>query len=258
MKHVSYSELKNWDYCAFYHKLVHIDKLKTFKGNEFTAFGNAMHATCENMLLNEQLEAAEFFIQSYKNTLKELANDNYEFDKKLVVNMKEQGLKMLPRVLPSLRGYFGNFEVVSTEEMIYQPIEIEDYNFKGYIDLILKTDDGRYHVIDWKTCSWGWDARRKADKMVVYQLVFYKHFFSLKYKIDPSLIDVHFGLLKRTAKKDEVELFKVSSGEKRTQNALNFLEKALYNITNEKHIKNKLACHGRYGTCEFYKTEHCP
>ena len=81
MSHVSFSELKNWDKCAFYHKLMHIDKLKLFKGNEYTAFGTAIHDTCENMLLNEQLEASDFFIEKYKESLKKLADDDYEFNK---------------------------------------------------------------------------------------------------------------------------------------------------------------------------------
>jgi len=258
MPHVSYSELKNWDTCAFYHKLVHIDKLKLFKGNEYTAFGNAIHDTCEQLLLNEKLEATEHFLESYKNVLNGLAKDNYDFNKKLVLDMKDQGLRLLPHVMPALEKYFGSYEVVATEEMLYEPIEIADFSFKGYIDLVVKTEDGRYHVIDWKTCSWGWNAKKKSDKMIVYQLVFYKHFYASKHNIDPDQIDIHFGLLKRTAKKNEVELFKVSSGKKRTENALNFLENALYNIVNKKYIKNKLACNGPFGPCEFKGTKHCP
>ena len=48
--------------------------------------------------------------------------------------------------------YFGKYEVVSVEEPIYEPIlEFDtDYNFKGFIDLVLKTPDGKHHVIDWK------------------------------------------------------------------------------------------------------------
>jgi len=54
-----------------------------------------------------------------------------------------------------------------------------------------------------------------------------------------------------------VELFRVTSGNKKTENALKILNKALYNISHKKHIKNRLFCHGRYGTCEFYNTKHC-
>jgi len=258
MTHISYSELKNWSVCPFYHKLTYIDKIRFFKGNEHTAFGNAIHDTCENMLLDENLKAEEHFIDQYKKVIQKLSEDDYEFDKKLVLDMKEQGLTLLPKIKPAIDEYFGKYKVFATEERLFEDIEYEGYKFKGYVDLVLTTEDGKYHVIDWKTCSWGWDAKRKNDKMVIYQLVFYKHFFAAKHNINPELVDVHFGLLKRTAKKNEVELFKVSSGEKRIQNALNFLEKALYNIVNKKYVKNKLSCRGPFGPCEFYQTKHCP
>ena len=41
MNHISYSELKEWVHCAFSHKLIRLDKIDGFKGNAFTAFGNA-------------------------------------------------------------------------------------------------------------------------------------------------------------------------------------------------------------------------
>ena len=98
MKHISISELKNCDKCCFYHKLDNIQKIKLFKGNEHTAFGNAVHDTCESMLLNEQLEASEHFIKKYKEVLKKLSDDNYDFNKKLSLEMKEQGLELIPYI----------------------------------------------------------------------------------------------------------------------------------------------------------------
>ena len=50
--------------------------------------------------------------------------------------------------------------------------------FLAFVDCIIKTEDGKNHIIDWKTCSWGWDARRKSDTMTTYQLSYYKHFYS--------------------------------------------------------------------------------
>ena len=254
MTHVSYSELKNWSVCAFYHKLTYIDKIKLFKGNEHTAFGNAVHDTCENMLLNENLEAKEYFLDKYKKVLKKLADDNYDFNKKLVLEMKDQGLNLLPQIKPALKEHFGKYKVFSTEEKLFEDISYEDYKFKGYVDLVLKTKDGKYHVIDWKTCSWGWGFRKKNDKMVTYQLTYYKHFFAKKHNIDPENVETHFALLKRTAKKENVEFFKVTSGKKKTENALNFLEKALYNISNKNYVKNRLSC----ANCEFKDTKYCP
>jgi len=62
--------------------------------------------------------------------------------------------------------------------------------------------------------------------------------------------------LKRTSKKNIVELFKVTSGQKRIDNALELLHKAIQTIKSGVHIKNKLSCTSGYG-CEFYKTKHC-
>ena len=90
--------------------------------------------------------------------------------------------------------------------------------------------------------------------MTTYQLTYYKHFYAQKFGVDPNDIETHFALLKRTAKKDIVEIFRVTSGQKKTQNALNLLNKALYNIDNKTFVKNKLSC----AKCEFKNTAHCP
>ena len=56
-KHISFSQLKNWAKCPFYHKLVSIDKIEdAFSGNIYTAFGTAMHTTIEKFLLPIQAQ----------------------------------------------------------------------------------------------------------------------------------------------------------------------------------------------------------
>ena len=111
MTHVSYSEIKNWSVCPFYHKLTYVDKVKIFKGNEHTAFGNAVHDTCENMLLDKKLKAEDHFLNQYKKVLKKLSDDKYDFNKKLVLEMREQGLKLLPQIKPALKQYFHKYKV---------------------------------------------------------------------------------------------------------------------------------------------------
>ena len=71
---------------------------------------------------------------------------------------------------------------------------------------------------------------------------------------DPNKIECHFGLLKRTAKRNEVEIFKVTSGKRRTENAMKLLVHALHNIDNGVYIKNRTSC----AMCEFKGTVHCP
>ena len=89
--------------------------------------------------------------------------------------------------------------------------------------------------------------------MTSYQLTLYKNFFSKIKNIDPKSIETHFALLKRTAKKNQVEIFRVTSGPKKVENALKVLNNAVYNIGKGNFPKNRLNC--KY--CEFYKTEHC-
>ena len=203
MPHISYSELKDWVFCAFYHKLTRLDKIDGFRGNAYTAFGSAIHSVCEKKLLQEEIDDT-FFVEEFKKNIASL-DDDIEVDKKLVYDMIGQGKQILPEIEDALKEYFDEFEVMAVEMPLYEPLEGEDnYMFKGYIDAIVATPDGKVHVFDWKTCSWGWDARKRSDKMVTYQLTLYKHFFCQKMNIDPKDVETHVALLKRTAKKNRV------------------------------------------------------
>ena len=95
--------------------------------------------------------------------------------------------------------------------------------------------------------------KRKSDRMTTYQLTLYKKFWCEKNNIDPELVETHFGLLKRTAKKGNVEIFRVTSGPRKTENATKFLIAAVTAIHRGIKIKNRMSC--RY--CKFNKTENC-
>lgn len=256
-KYISFSQLKNWAKCPFYHKLASIDRVEgSFSGNIYTAFGSALHETIEKHLEHEIDEAGlkGYFGTAFEKERSLLAEEikDSHFD-----TFKSQGENLAEKYKAKLDSYFGEgYEIVKCEEEIFEDIpeyKGNPFKFKGFIDLVVKKDD-TYHILDWKTCSWGWDAKRKSDKMVVYQLIFYKHYYAMKHGIDPKKIECHFGLLKRTAKTNEVELFKVTSGKRRTENAMQLLVKALHNIDNGVYIKNRLSC----TYCEFKGTVHCP
>tara|TARA_B100000131_G_scaffold323190_1_gene380382 strand:- start:2698 stop:3468 length:771 start_codon:yes stop_codon:yes gene_type:complete len=256
MPHISYSELKDWKFCPFYHKLTRIDGIDGFTGNEYTAFGSAIHSVCEKKLLQEDT-SDDFFVKELKKHISEL-DEEHEINKKLVLDMIGQGKRIIPEIEDALNKYFPEFEVMAVEMPLFEPIaDEEDYNFKGYIDAVVATPDGKIHIFDWKTCSWGWNAKKRSEPMVTYQLTLYKHYFCQKMNIDPKDVETHFALLKRTASKNRVEFFRVTSGPKKTENALKLLNTALYNIQKKRYIKNKLSCTGGYG-CKFYNTEHCP
>lgn len=253
MPHISYSELKNWDFCPFYHKLVHIEGLKAFKGNEYTAFGNAMHDICEKKLLKEDFDPEKTFVGEFQKALKILEEDKVEFNLERAMEMVPQGIAILPEIEPALEKYFKNYDIISSEEQLRVPIN-EYIDFKGFIDAVVKTADGKYHIVDWKTTSWGWNSRRRSDPLVTYQLTLYKYFFCQKHNILPEMVETHFALLKRTAEKDRVEFFRVTSGAKKTENALKLLHMALYNIEKQRYLKKRSNCH----RCAFNMTPECP
>ena len=261
MPHISFSELKNWNTCPYYHKLVNIDKIKIFQGNEYTAFGTALHDVAEQKLLDGSIDEVNHFETSFLNELKKLPKEVVEsLDRKRIEDMRVSGKLLATKIIPALNSYFGSgYEILQTEEdLMVEIIEHEGYKFKGFIDLVVKTPDNKIHIIDWKTCSWGWNMQRRTDPMTTYQLTLYKNFYAQKHNIEHDLIETHFALLKRTAKKDHVEFFVVSSGKRKTNNALKLLDKALYNIKKENYVKNRLACQGgQFGNCEFFNTKHC-
>jgi len=176
LPHVSFSAIKDWKFCAHYHKLTRIDKIKVFEGNVYTAFGKAIHDTCESMLLSRELkkdfDAAPFFKKCLQNEIKQL-KENVKPSESDVVDFEAQGLEIIPHIIPALDEYFGEFNLVSSEEEIHEKLHYEtddNFTFKGYVDCLIKTPDGKFHVIDWKSCSWGWDMRKRTDPMVTYSL----------------------------------------------------------------------------------------
>jgi len=251
MKHISYSELRIWAECPYKHKLMYVDRVKGFVGNEFTAFGKAIHEVCEFSIAGILDDPEEFFNLTFE---KEISSINLE-ENKLISEMRDQGTALIPHIIPEVKKTFGEYEVFSVEEKLYEDIKDVDmdYKMKGFIDLVLKTEDGKYHIIDWKTCSWGWKAEKKTSRMVTYQLTLYKKFFCQKHNIDPEIVETHFALLKRTAKKDPVEIFNVTSGARKTKNATDLLVNALRHISKKHYVKDRRSCN----RCDFYKSENC-
>lgn len=257
VKRISFSELKNWKECPFRHKLVYIDKLPYFSGNEFTAFGTAIHAVCESVVPGTKKNSIDIFKENFNLELETLKKQGTAIDEKLTSEMSSQAELICKQIIPAVTEYFGDFKVFSVEEPLLEEItEIESYGkkFKGFIDIVLKTDDGKYHIIDWKTCSWGWSRDKKSDPLTTYQLTYYKNYFAKKHNIAPESIETYFALLKRTAKKENVEILRVTSGQRKTTNALKVLENAVINIEKGNYIKNRLNC--KY--CKFHNTKDCP
>ena len=253
-QHISYSELKIFTECPYKWHLQYEKGLAGFTGNIYTAFGSAIHAVCEQSALGNLMpeDYAEYFDIAFLNELKEL---DEKPKNKMIVEMREQSREIFHKVFPALQELFPDYEVYSSEESIYEPISELDFTryLKGFIDLVIKTPDGKFHIIDWKSCSWGWDMKRKSEPMTTYQLTLYKKFFCEKHGVDPKMVETYFGLLKRTAKKDNVEIFRVTSGSKKMENATKVLTNACTLIHKGIKVKNRNSC----AKCPFNNTQNC-
>jgi RecB family exonuclease len=260
--YVSFSSIKDWKFCPFYYKLTRIDGVRAGRESIHTAFGKALHSTLEKVFAQEKEDSFDYskdFSSNFSKEISALAEDiKKTISEKDIKDFDEQGKELAQLAYPAAKQYFGDFEFISAEENLMEDIEeykIDDFKFKGYIDLVLRSKtDKKYHIIDWKTTSWGWEPQKKNDAMTTYQLTYYKHFLAKKINTQPENIETHFGLLKRTAKKDKVELFRVSSGEKKVNNALKLLQECVHNVDHERFVKNRLSC----TKCSFHKTSHCP
>jgi len=162
--------------------------------------------------------------------------------------------------------------VVYNEHELILPIDRTDgttVNFKGFIDMVIKTKSktGKdiIYIIDFKSCSWGWDQGKKQDEDVHAQLLLYKHFFCKKFDLEPTCVRCAFVLLKKKPAKGApvVEFFPVSAGPVAVQRALNNLNSDLTSIDERMRmkdfIKNRNMCIDKYNnTCPYYNSTHCP
>lgn len=263
--YISYSSVSDWDKCPFYFKLKNVDKIQFDRGSVHTAFGNAVHLINKNIVLGKlPISDVEVSFQNeFKKELKKLPQsikNEILLDKeikKLCKEMMMQGGDLCKKSIEQLHIQFPGFKVIAAEGRIIEPImgyDKTDYEFKAILDLIITTKDDEVIILDWKTTSWGWDVRKRTDKMVTYQLTYYKHYLGQQEDIDVEKIKTYFALIKRTAKEDNIEIFESPVGKKKIENALNVLNNMLYNVDRKNFPKNRLSCED----CPFHKTKHCP
>ena len=113
IKRISFSELKNWKECPYRHKLAYIDKIPHFQGNEFTAFGTAIHAVCEEVIPNKSKNPLAIFERSFEQELRTLRESGIDLNDILTSEMRSQAIPICEQVLPAvkktLRDLFRSF-----------------------------------------------------------------------------------------------------------------------------------------------------
>lgn len=266
-KHVSFSEVKCWKECSYRHKLVHIDKIDTFKPSPYLDFGTAVHEGCEVLLEGKEVDREKILSDIVKAWDKHGFGEPewYEqmpgwYKHAPVEEWCEWAENMWNDVPAFLDSKFPEWQFVAAEEALYEDIDGSDIKFKGFIDAIIKVPKKRgegfnYWIIDWKTAqSYGWRREKKQDILMTAQLILYKYFWSRKHNIPLKDIRCGFVLLKRGAKPGKVcELVTVSVGPKAIDKAVSILSGMIRTVRSRMAIKNRMSC--KY--CDFYQTEHC-
>lgn len=162
---------------------------------------------------------------------------------------KQTFCKAALRIYKDLIAYFEvlekEWEIVAFEIPLMEEIPDIDMFFKGYIDIVLKhKTENRYKIVDFKTCSFGWTEDQKSYTEKLYQVILYKKFWCEKNLIDPATVDCAYLLLKRTpSKKDSaVEMFDITSGKVKVENANLWMLKTLVKILQEFKLKTPQTC----------------
>jgi hypothetical protein len=206
-KHVSFSQYSTWLKCPHKFYLDQVKGLKEFEDSINTCFGTAIHETLQNYvktLYTESVDKADsinlynFFKTAFESELKrtqlKYTEDEYTdfmFDGEDILNAFSETatrIENFPR---------EKYEFVEVELEIDMPVK-NNVDFVAYVDLVLREKlTGDIKIFDFKTSTNGWNQYQQKDYTKISQLLLYKAFYSKKFNIPLSKIDIEFFILKR-------------------------------------------------------------
>jgi hypothetical protein len=208
--YISYSQYKQYMKCPASWKFDKIDKLGKFEGSVSTIFGTAIHEALQDYLtiyFEQGSIAVENFdyLDRFKSVF--LSEFKKETERGVVITLDEcrehiqDGIDILKHVLSQKvrNDHFNRneYELVGIEIELDEEIA-NNVKIKGFIDLVLKEKDtGKIKIFDIKTSTNGWNKYQKEDLLLLDQVLLYKKFYSDKFKVKLSDIEVQFFILKR-------------------------------------------------------------
>jgi hypothetical protein len=286
-EHVSFSELRLFNECSWKWYLIKVAGHTPTDRSFQMDFGKAVHSGMEVLYGpggGDPDAASQHALRLYDEALGTIG-PLHPTDAKEAERLRGYILpKMFRDCLdcPELQG----IRPLRSELQLMQPIARTDgleVLFKGFIDFIfvkrLKTKTVIY-IADFKTCQWGWPAKKLQDIEVISQILLYKHFFCKLTGADPRNVTPAFILLKkrprRTSPKGElpetfdlsVEVAKVGGGPKATERALEYMQRSISEMHSYSYERNFGACvrswidqetdEERVARCPFAGTDLCP
>jgi hypothetical protein len=276
--HVSFSELRLFNECPWKWALTKVYGLSSFDRSFQMDFGKAAHSGMEVLYdpgtpLDPVLAAAHA-MALYDKSLAELEELGMHPSDRLEAHRIRD---FLPRfyqdclVCPELQG----IKTLRSELRLMEDIERNDgltLKFKGFIDITFVRQLKRKTVIyiaDFKTCQWGWPAKKLQDIEVISQILLYKHFFCKMTGADPGNVSVAFILLRKLPRDGglTVSVERISAGPKSTERALTYLQDTITRMHTYSYEQRFDSCkrswkdretgEERIASCQFIGTEHC-
>lgn len=273
-EHVSFSELRLFNECQWKWVLLKVFGSEIEDRSFQMDFGKAVHSGMEVLYGPDGTaeKAAAHALQMYDEALATL-NLSHPSDAKEAYRIRDciEGFYRDCLLCPELQG----ITTLKSELRLMEDIQRTDglaVKFKGFIDIVFIKKLKRKTVIyiaDFKTCQWGWPAKKFQDIEVISQLLLYKHFFCKMTGADPKNVSAAFILLKKKPKDGEicVDVAKISAGPKATEAAIEYMQKAITGMQSYSYEKNYGACvrswkdpetkEERVVRCPFADTEKC-
>lgn len=241
--HISFSEALTFYKCPYKHWEQYREK-RPQEDTMYTVFGKAVGEALERY---KKYGKKHSWITMGKRIFNFVVENGFgdipEKDKDWRIWVKA-GLRIFNDTLAFLDENYPGWEVIDFEFPLYEPIEGSEKKFKGFVDLIFKHNN-KIYLWDFKTCGWGWTPEQKSDTQKLYQVILYKYYYCQKTGTDPNNISTAYLLLKRKpakSAKSAVELFETTSGKKKMENAVLWLNEQADGISRGIRIKNKTKC----------------
>lgn len=284
-EHVSFSELRLFNECQWKWVLLKVFGEQVEEKSFQMDFGKAVHSGMEHLYApgGTAESSAAHALEMYDEALKTL-DITHPSDAAEAHRIRDciPGFYRDCLACPELQG----ITTLKSELRLMEDVARTDgllVKFKGFIDIVfvkkLKYKTVIY-IADFKTCQWGWPAKKFQDIEVISQLLLYKHFFCKMTGADPKNVSAAFILLKKKPKviSDKgvepvvydltVDVEKISAGPKATEKALEYMQTTITGMHSYGYEQNFGSCvrswidketkEERFVKCPFVGTEKCP